>query len=99
MSKLGRWSCKRLGAVPIEEGGLDDGEAESTSQPLFWAELNRDNGGRELLAEAEDGRGGVMSREAACQRDYHSLAAETATMWQHSEQTYGRVNWQQTRPQ
>ena len=69
------------------------------SESWFWPDLNRDNGGRELLAEAEDGRGGVMSREAACQRDYHSLAAETATMWQHSEQTYGRVNWQQTRPQ
>ena len=68
MSKLGRWSCKRLGAVPIEEGGLDDGEAESTSQPLFWAELNRDNGGRELLAEAEEGREGVMSRDAAVRR-------------------------------
>ena len=68
MSKLGRCSCKRLGAVPIEEGGLDDGEAESTSQPLFWAELNRDNGGRELLAEAEEGREGVMSRDAAVRR-------------------------------
>lgn len=57
---LGRWSWKRLGAVPIEDDGLDDGEAELTSQPLFSPELNRDNG-----AEAEDGREGVMSRDAA----------------------------------
>ena len=34
MSKLGRFCCRRLGAVPMEDGGREEGDADSTSHPL-----------------------------------------------------------------
>ena len=70
MSRLGRWFWRRLGAVPIDEGAREEGDADSASQALFGVEWSRDIGGREVLAEAEDeeGRAGVMRRDAGVRR-------------------------------
>lgn len=64
MSRLGLCSCRRLGAVPTEDGAREEGDVESASQA---PELSRDVGGRELMEEGGV-REGVISREAAVLR-------------------------------
>ena len=66
MSKLGRWFCNRLGAVPSEDGAREDGDADSASHALVCDESSRENAGREPPEEV-DGRAGVMRRDAAVQ--------------------------------
>ena len=67
MSRLGLCSCRRLGAVPIDEGARDEGDVESSSQA---AGLRREFGGRDALAEA---RAGVISLDAGDGRDSPSI--------------------------
>ena len=35
ISRLGRWFCRRLGAVPIDEGAREGGDADNPSQELL----------------------------------------------------------------
>lgn len=68
VSKLVRLCCRRLGAVPMDEGARDEGDTDSFSQALVCAEFNRDVGGRDKLAEDDEGRTGVRSRDVAVRR-------------------------------
>ena len=66
ISRLGRWFWRQLGAVPIEEGAREGGEADNASQVLLGVAWNRDKGGRDGFVEYD--RDGVMRREAAVPR-------------------------------